>query len=252
MSVTEKLNFELAIPDHLVPGGVVVRTAGTAENPLFCLADVCAVLEISNHRDVATRLDDDEKYGVGLTGAIGRTQQATFINESGLYTVLLRSEKPQAKPFRKWITKEVIPCIMRHGCYPAPAIKVKREAMSLLAIRDMLDKMIEQEEQIENLVAHQEVIETRVADVEHLANAALDYQQGNHGYYAALAFLKVHGVEVTITEASRLGVRATRICRERGIQVRRMRDPRFGEVNLYPESVLEEAWESLQSVRVSV
>lgn len=77
---------------------------------------MCKVLEISNSRNVSSRLETDEK-GVTLVDTLGGTQQMTVINESGLYAVILRSDKPQAKPFRKWVTNEVLPSIRKHGAY---------------------------------------------------------------------------------------------------------------------------------------
>ena len=93
-----------------------VRTVQVNGEPWFVLADVCKVLEISNSRNISSRLEPDEK-GVTLVDTLGGTQQMTIINESGLYTVILRSDKPQAKPFRKWVTSEVLPSIRKHGSY---------------------------------------------------------------------------------------------------------------------------------------
>lgn len=94
-----------------------IRTAGTSEEPLFCLADVCKVLELGNPSQVKTRLE----YGVisneVITDALGRQQEMTFVNEDGLYDVILDSRKPQAKAFRKWITSEVLPSIRKTGNY---------------------------------------------------------------------------------------------------------------------------------------
>ena len=88
-------------------------------DPWFVLADVCAVLEIGNPRDAASRLDEDEKDGVGIADAIGREQQTTIVNESGLYALILTSRKPAAKRFRKWVTAEVLPAIRKTGRYEA-------------------------------------------------------------------------------------------------------------------------------------
>lgn len=93
-----------------------IRTVEKDGEPWWVLADVCKVLEISNSRNVSSRLETDEK-GVTLVDTLGGTQQMTVINESGLYAVILRSDKPQAKPFRKWVTNEVLPSIRKHGAY---------------------------------------------------------------------------------------------------------------------------------------
>src|SRR5688572_10958166 len=85
--------------------------------PWFVLGDVCRELEIANPRDAASRLDDDEKDAVGISDGIGRLQQQTIINESGLYSLILRSSKPAAKRFKKWVTKEVLPSIRKTGGY---------------------------------------------------------------------------------------------------------------------------------------
>ena len=93
-----------------------IRTVQVNGEPWFVLADVCKVLEIKNSRDAAAKLDGDEK-GVALTDTLGGKQHVTIINESGLYTVILRSDKPQAKPFRKWVTSVVLPSIRKTGSY---------------------------------------------------------------------------------------------------------------------------------------
>jgi prophage antirepressor-like protein len=86
-------------------------------NPWFVLTEVCAKLGIANPRDAGSRLDEDEKDGVGITDAIGRTQRTTIISESGLWSLVLRSNKPEAKRFKKWLTSEVIPSIRKTGGY---------------------------------------------------------------------------------------------------------------------------------------
>ena len=98
---------------------VEVRTIQNDGEPWFVLKDVCNVLHIGNSRDVVARLDQDEK-GVGQIDTLGGKQEMTIINESGLYNVILRSDKPEAKPFRKWVTSEVLPTIRRHGMYATP------------------------------------------------------------------------------------------------------------------------------------
>src|SRR5699024_2286951 len=86
----------------------------------FLLKDVCEILEIGNHRHVRTRLEDEVVSNYPIQDSLGRTQQATFVNEDGLYDVILDSRKPEAKRFRKWITSEVIPSIRKHGAYATP------------------------------------------------------------------------------------------------------------------------------------
>ena len=96
-----------------------VRTVEMNGEPWFVLKDVCEVLGVVNDRNVAARLDADEK-GVYQMDTLGGRQETTVINESGLYNVILRSDKPEAKPFRKWVTSEVLPSIRKHGAYMTP------------------------------------------------------------------------------------------------------------------------------------
>lgn len=97
--------------------GNEVRTIQKDGEPWFVLRDVCAVLGISHVKDTADRLENDEVGQTEVIDSIGRTQTTTIINESGLYNVILRSDKPEAKPFRKWVTAEVLPSIRKHGAY---------------------------------------------------------------------------------------------------------------------------------------
>lgn len=93
-----------------------VRVAGTEVDPLFCLADVCKALDLQPSA-VMRRLDDGVISNNPITDNLGRQQVANFVNEDGLYDVILDSRKPEAKQFRKWITSEVLPTIRKHGAY---------------------------------------------------------------------------------------------------------------------------------------
>jgi prophage antirepressor-like protein len=95
-----------------------VRTVEMGGEPWFVLKDVCNILGISKYRDTAARLDADERGSVEVD-TLGGTQQVIAVNESGLYHVILRSDKPEAAPFRKWVTSEVLPSIRKNGGYIA-------------------------------------------------------------------------------------------------------------------------------------
>ena len=115
-----------------------VRTIQADGEPWFVLRDVCNVLGISHVKDTADRLDQDEVGQTEVIDSLGRKQTATIINESGLYNVILRSDKPEAKPFRKWVTSEVLPTIRRHGMYATPDTVEK-----MLADPDTTIKLLE-------------------------------------------------------------------------------------------------------------
>ena len=96
--------------------GTIRVTKDNNGEPWFVAKDVCDALDISNSRDALSRLDEDEK-GVGLIDTLGGSQEMSIISESGLYSLSLGSRKPQAKPFKRWITHEVIPIIRKTGGY---------------------------------------------------------------------------------------------------------------------------------------
>jgi len=82
-----------------------VRVVLRDGEPWFVAVDVCRVLDISNPRDAVARLDDDEKADVGITDASGTQRRETnIISESGLYSLIFTSRKPEARRFRKWVT----------------------------------------------------------------------------------------------------------------------------------------------------
>ncbi len=96
-----------------------IRVIMRGDEPWFVTADVCSALTIANSRDAVSKLDDDEK-GVANTDTPGGNQELSIINESGLYSLILTSRKPEAKKFKKWVTSEVLPAIRKTGRYEAP------------------------------------------------------------------------------------------------------------------------------------
>jgi prophage antirepressor-like protein len=95
-------------------------------DPWFVLSEVCRELGISNPSDWVARLDEDEK-GVAEIETPGGVQNLRIINESGLYSIILRSTKPEAKTFKKWITSEVLPAIRKTGRYGGKMLEMLRE-----------------------------------------------------------------------------------------------------------------------------
>lgn len=120
--------------------GATVRTVVIDGEPWFVLADLCKVLDIANPRNVSARLADDQK-GVHSVDTPGGQQSTTIVNESGMYDVVLRSDKPQAVPFRRWVTGEVLPTVRKTGgAYIAPGSQAE---LDLTNPDTALDKLIE-------------------------------------------------------------------------------------------------------------
>lgn len=95
-----------------------VRTVDREGEPWFVLADVADILGFSRSRDAARVLDEDEK-GAHIVRPLGGEQEVTIISESGIYALALKSRRPEAREFRKWVTSDVLPAIRKTGRYDA-------------------------------------------------------------------------------------------------------------------------------------
>ena len=126
--------------------GRPVRTVTRDGDPWFVLADICRILEIDNPTRAASRLEDDEQCrldttlcqmkGANINSLASGTGNnvAVFINEMGLYNLVLRSDKPQAKPFKRWVTHEVLPAIRKTGGYIVASPEETPEELFLRAM----------------------------------------------------------------------------------------------------------------------
>lgn len=100
-----------------------VRTVQIGGEPYFVGKDVAEILGYAKPENaIATHVDEDDTLKQGVTDSIGRTQQTTVINESGLYSLILSSKLPRAKEFKRWVTSEVLPAVRKHGAYMTPAV----------------------------------------------------------------------------------------------------------------------------------
>lgn len=164
--------------------GKQVRTVEKDGETWWVLKDVCAVLGILKHRDVAARLDADERGSVRVD-TLGGTQEMVCVNESGLYHVILRSDKPQAKPFRRWVTKEVLPEIRRKGSYGENrAVAALAEQVGQLA--EMVTKMAN------DLYGRKEPEQIRLIPLERKET------------YSASELLKYNGVRMSVYEFNQM------------------------------------------------
>lgn len=146
-----------------------VRTVILNNEPYFVVKDVCAILDISNHIDALSRLDDDEKGRSVIPTQFG-AKETNLVNESGLYHLIFQSRKPEAKAFRKWVTAEVLPTLRRTGRYEV-ASKPKRWSQRYERPKEFLDLRSEPYEQkmlngyAVRVVIHEDVEWYSVADI---------------------------------------------------------------------------------------
>lgn len=123
-----------------------------AEEPWFVAKDVCDILGMSNPSMAVTALDKDEVAQIDpkdYLGSENRSNQAVnIVSEPGLYKLIMRSRKPEAKEFQRWVTHEVLPSIRKHGGYMAGQERMTPEQMALASMRWLQSKVDEQAKQL--------------------------------------------------------------------------------------------------------
>jgi prophage antirepressor-like protein len=192
------------------------------DDPWWVAKDVCEILDLDVSQ--TRRLDDDEK-GLREMQTLGGPQAMVCVNESGLYNLIIRSNKPEAKKFRKWITSEVLPTIRKTGGYEI-------QKMSPLDIA---------------LVTIQELKKTQSIVSEHdqrlnCLEAKSHQNSGQTGYWTITAWCKLNNLSLSLDEAMLKGRKAAKLSSEWGADIGKVHDERFGVVNSYREDVLEEVF----------
>lgn len=140
-----------------MPRRMCVNSSSPGGEPWFVLKDVCNILGISKYRDTAARLDADERGSVEVD-TLGGTQQVIAVNESGLYHVILRSDKQEAKPFRKWVTSEVLPSIRKNGGYIAGQEQLTPQELMAKALLVANKTLAEREARISELTVQNNIM----------------------------------------------------------------------------------------------
>lgn len=116
--------------------------------PWFVLKDCMNILDLGNPTETVKMFDEDEFSTTEVIDSIGRRQQAYIISEPGLYRLVMRSRKPEAKEFQRWVTHEVLPSIRKHGGYMAGQERMTPEQMALASMRWLQSKVDEQAKQL--------------------------------------------------------------------------------------------------------
>ena len=181
-----------------------IRTAGTSEEPLFCLTDVCRILDIKNVSDCKSRLD---QKGVVLTDTPtkGGVQRIAYINEKNIYKLIMRSDKPQAEPFQDWVCGEVLPAIRKTGGYIATTEEESPEeimAKALLVAQTTIKRKEERMKQLEAETEQQrETIELQDTEIKKAAPKVNYYD--NH--------LQSVNTQTTTQVAKQIGMEAPKL-----------------------------------------
>ena len=134
-----------------------VRTILRNGEPMFCLADACRVLDISNPSKAKTRLREDGVTTSEGIDSLGRTQTLNFISEPNLYKLIFQSRKAEAERFANWVTSEVLPSIRKTGAYSVQVPRTLKEALQLA---------LEQEEKLEALQLDNSIKTQQIAELQ--------------------------------------------------------------------------------------
>lgn len=156
--------------------------------PWFVANDVGSILELTDTRKSVKLLDEDERNIVPVTDSKGRQQDTFVISEAGLYKLILRSRKPEAKEFQRWVTHEVLPAIRKTGVYVAPGTTGMD---TLQALKVLIDNQIALEQRMDKYEAKQQVVTAVLAPVKEISTRSKisqvvrEYAHNNGGDYRA-------------------------------------------------------------------
>ena len=129
--------------------GAALRTlTDEAGEPWFVLKDCMSILDLGNPTETVKMFDKDEFSTTEVIDSIGRRQQTYIISEPGLYRLVMKSRKPEAKEFQRWVTHEVLPSIRKHGGYMVGQERMTPEQMALASMRWLQSKVDEQAKQL--------------------------------------------------------------------------------------------------------
>ena len=140
--------------------GQDVRIITINDEPWFVGKDVADILGYSNSRKALSDHVDDEDKGVTKSDTLGGNQNITIINESGLYSLILKSKKSEAKQFKRWVTSDVLPTIRKHGAY-----MTDKKAQDVLHGNGLADLLIQAGEQIKSLEFDKQQLQVELEEV---------------------------------------------------------------------------------------
>ena len=216
-----------------------VRVAVDENNePLFCLSDVCKALELTTPARVAEAIKS-EFEGSELNSypfeTVGGRQNFTMITEPQLYFVLMRSNKPNAKSFRMFVNKEVLPSIRKTGSY------TQKPLNSIDYLQMQLNLMKEHDERLAAIEQKRQKDERRFKNLENTAKRDESLKE----YTTAVGFGIFKGVSLDKIQCQRLGTKAAKISRSEGVLIVTIPDQKHGKVGTYRRDILEQAFNEL-------
>lgn len=206
-----------------------VRVIMKNGDPWFVAKDICKALDLTDVSKTVSLLDDDER-GTNSIRTPSGDQQMLIISEPGMYSLVLRSRKPEAKAFKRWITHEVIPAIRKTGTYSKDSQLVipnfSNPAEAARAWANEYEAKLEAQKQVaalEETVEIQEIALTTHRDWKTVAG---------------IPWLREYFTSTDTRTLGKIGRLLSAICRREGIEIKNIPDDRWGEVHSYPLSAI--------------
>lgn len=209
----------------------------SSRNLWFAAKDVADALEITWSGHTLSKIPEGWKLMVKLTTSFG-AKDTTFINEAAVYKLAFRSNKEQAERFTEWVASEVLPQIRKTGEY-------SRKPGLVLAELDSPEAVAVIQAVYDAAMAKKRITVVE-NEVEHI-NTRLDRMSGDTGFLTVAAHAKNRSLKIPVDIAKRIGMLASRKCRDFGIIPGRVPDERWGKTNSYPKEIVAEMTEIVLS-----
>lgn len=192
-------------------------------DPWFVAADVCEALGLEGVSKALARLDPDEKRQRRCSDVNNSYHELWIVNESGLYSLILTSRKPEARRFKKWITSEVLPAIRKNGQYSVQTLSpLDQLKLTVAALEDQQKKLAQ--------------LSARVERIEDTYEA----EQGQPQMMTIVGYVTFRKLRLSSVEIAAKGKAATRYSQQHGYPIEQIGHKVWGHVNAYHIDVLRE------------
>ena len=219
-----------------------IRTTLVDNQPYFCLADVCRILDIKNVSDCKDRLKKDGVVNNDVIDSLGRRQVANFINESNLYKCIFQSRQPYAEKFQDWVTEEILPEIRKTGSYSLVP-KSYAEALRLYA-DEVEQRELIQKQRDEAIRTKAYISDKKTATAMNTASQkSREVEKLKRELDKSKEFASIKAAEIRLK--SKFDWKPLRnYCTSHELEMPKIFDANYGSVRTYPA----EAWQEIYGV----
>lgn len=217
---------------------------GNDGEPWFVAKDICDALGLGQVSRALDRLDADQRGLLRVPHPQNPTTTLAMssVNESGMYELVIRSDKPEAKRFRKWVTSEVLPTLRKHGTYVVPG----REPDEIALFEQMLAAYKRLHSRVDELTYDVGEVRRDVSEIKAAQGKTevqlLPAQTSDTGYRTVVGYANMRGIRITNETAKEYGHLAAEWSRKHGYPISKAPDTRFGTVNTYHIDALDWAF----------